>query len=167
MLPSRGTVHRPARPGRDRSSTLRGVRILASMIGGLVGWTASVAGHAALAVGSVALTLVAFEVAAREFAPGWAPPAGDRKFWVFDRALGWHHRPNQTGEHVHRDFRVAVEIGPHGLRDQSYPKMRTAGRPRMLVLGDSFGWGHGVAADEIASERLETRRPLWRSSTRR
>ncbi|MDJ0786877.1 MAG: SGNH/GDSL hydrolase family protein [Myxococcota bacterium] len=122
---------------------------------------ARVGANVALAIASVLVTLVLFEAFAREFMPGWAPPAGDRRFWTFDRELGWHHRPGQEGVHRHRDFEVSVRIGEHGLRDRSYPKDRTPDRPRMLVLGDSFGWGHGVEFHEMASELLEARYPNW------
>lgn len=130
-------------------------------IGKLVGWAMRIAVHAGLVVGSVGLTLVGFEVVAREIIPDWAPPAGDRQFWTFDRELGWHHRPGQSGDHTHRDFQVSVRINERGLRDQSYALDRTRGVPRMLMLGDSFGWGHGVEAHEMASEILEARRPPW------
>ncbi len=129
------------------------LRIVRWILGGLP--------NLALAVVSMTFVLVAFEFGAREFAPGWAPPAGDRQFWTFDPRLGWRHRPGQTGLHRHRDFEVDVQIGPHGLRDRLYAKERTPGRPRMLWLGDSFGWGHGVEEEQIASERLEARHPDW------
>ena len=109
---------------------------------------------------SVLVVVVAFEAAVRLWIPGWAPPAGDRRFWAYDPLLGWRHVPGRSGLHQHPDFRVRVDINDAGLRDRDYPTARTQ-RDRMLFLGDSFGWGFGVERDESVSELLEARHPGW------
>ena len=111
-------------------------------------------------LGTIVLLALA-EGAARWQLPGWAPTRPERAdFWVYDDLLGWAHRPGQHGRFVHRDFSVEVRISSQGLRDAEYPYERTS-RKRMLVLGDSYGWGFGVEHDEIFSEILERRHPDW------
>jgi len=46
------------------------------------------------------------------------------------------------------------------MRDSECAEERT-GKKRMLVLGDSFGWGFGVEQRERFSELLENRHPDW------
>lgn len=53
------------------------------------------------------------------------------------------------------DYDVAVSVNRHGLRDDL--DVATAGPGDIVVLGDSFAWGWGVAAEERFSDRL---RPL-------
>ncbi len=90
----------------------------------------------------------------------------DRKiFWTYDPVLGWHHRPGQTGvfelvapkgrQRTVSDVRVEVSLNRNGLRDLDYPLRRVAGKKRVLVAGDSFVWGFGVAQGEIFTERME------------
>ena len=111
-------------------------------------------------LGTIALLLLA-EGAARMLIPAWAPTRPERaQFWVYDEVLGWAHRPGQRGTFVHRDFSVEVTISSQGLRDAEYPYARTRKR-RMLVLGDSFGWGFGVEHEQVFSEILERRQPGW------
>ena len=113
---------------------------------------------AILACGAV---LLLGEVAARILRPEWQPGSEERvKFWRYDERLGWAHRPGQHGLFRHIDFCVRVDINSAGLRDTEYPRERNDKR-RMLVLGDSFGWGYGVEHDERFSEILEAAHPDW------
>ena len=111
-------------------------------------------------LGMIVLLALA-EGATRLWFPAWAPARPERAdFWVYDDLLGWAHRPGQHGRLVHRDFSVEVDISSQGLRDAEYPYERTS-KKRMLVLGDSYGWGFGVEHDEVFSEILERRHPDW------
>ncbi len=112
-----------------------------------------------LALFAVLLTVGAFEVVVRFALPEWAPAAGDRRFWRYDAQLGWSHRPNQEGMHRHADFQVRVAINEHGMRDAPAQVEREPARPRMLFLGDSFGWGFGVERHEGVVELLEQSEP--------
>ena len=76
-------------------------------------------------------------------------------FWHHDPLLGWHHRPGQQGLFVRAGDRIEVRINDRGLRDHDYAYQRSAGKQRILVLGDSFAWGFGVAQDEVFTERIE------------
>ena len=121
--------------------------------------------HRVALLGSSLLGLIVLlalgEGVARLFLPGWAPTRAERAdFWAYDELLGWAHRPDQHGRFVHRDFSVEVRINSQGLRAAEYSYERNSSS-RMLVLGDSFGWGFGVEQDERFSEILERRHPDW------
>lgn len=101
------------------------------------------------------------ELFARVLLPQWAPITGERvTYWRYDATLGWAHEPGHYGRLKHPDFDIDVRINSHGMRDDEYPVERT-GRRRMMVLGDSFGWGFGVEHRERFSEIIERRRPGW------
>lgn len=105
--------------------------------------------------------LIVTELTARVLFPAWAPAREERvKFWTYDELLGWAHTPNQRGRFNHRDFSVEVVHNSQGMRDSEYSMERTE-KKRMLVLGDSFGWGFGVEHHERFSEILEHAHPNW------
>lgn len=111
-------------------------------------------------VGCASLIILA-ELSARALFPNWAPTREERvKFWVYDELLGWAHTPNQRARFNHPDFSVEVVTNSQGMRDSEYTVERT-GRSRMLVLGDSFGWGFGVEHNERFSEILENTHHDW------
>jgi hypothetical protein len=101
------------------------------------------------------------ELLAQFFVPQWTPDAAHRNFWRYNKLLGWAHRPNEQGVFTHQDFSVTVTINSQGLRDKEYPLGRVAGKKRVLVLSDSYGWGFGVEDDEIFTELLEEKYPDW------
>jgi len=114
-----------------------------------------------VAVFGCILLIVPAEFAARLFLPALAPTREERvKFWRYDELLGWSHTPNQHGCVNHRDFSVEVTINSHGLRDSEYTLDRKD-KKRMLILGDSFGWGFGVEQSERFSEVIESAHPDW------
>lgn len=114
-----------------------------------------------VAFGTTLFALTAAELAVRVFFPEWAPTRAERAvFWRYDELLGWAQQPGQEGHFVHRDFSVKVKINSHGLRDEEYSLVRT-GKKRMLVLGDSFGWGFGVEQHERFTELLEAMHSDW------
>lgn len=105
--------------------------------------------------------IVCAEYSARLMFPELMPAREERvKFWAYDDLLGWAHQPNQRARFNHRDFSVDVSINSHGFRDTEYSIERTA-KMRMLVLGDSFGWGFGVEQQERFSEIIENAHPDW------
>jgi hypothetical protein len=115
----------------------------------------------ALAGAAVMVTVVLFELGARQFIPAWTPKHGVRNFWVHHYLLGWAHNPDSSGTHKHRDFRVEVATNSRGFRDREYPVARVPGKKRMLFLGDSFGFGFGVEQDQIMTEVMERKYPGW------
>ncbi len=73
--------------------------------------------------------------------------------YLFDAQLGWRNIPNWTATTNGKK----LTINSKGLRDREYPYKKRDNVTRLLVLGDSFTWGYGVANDEIFTELLETR----------
>jgi hypothetical protein len=114
-----------------------------------------------LSMFGILLVLVVAEFAVRLVLPQWAPTRAERVvFWVYDPQLGWAHRPNQQGRFTHPDFSVSVKINSRGLRDREHD-LRPSDKKRMMILGDSFGWGFGVEQEDRFSEVLERRQPDW------
>jgi hypothetical protein len=108
------------------------------------------------------LAAVAGELGARVLLRGWGPTVGGERttYARYDELLGWSQRPGFQERFTRREFSVDVRINSQGLRDRDYPLARTSKR-RVLVLGDSFGWGYGVELHERFDEALEQRNPGW------
>jgi len=107
------------------------------------------------------LICVLMELVVRSVSNEWAPTREERaKFWRYDPLLGWSHSPGQRGRLHHRDFTIEVSINSQGFRDIEYPIERI-GKKRMLVLGDSYGWGLGVEQKECVTEIIEKKHPDW------
>lgn len=104
------------------------------------------------------------EVAIRVFDQGPAPQwwlengmaLGEGRAMQFDPELGWvgvpHHR--RVGRQAGRELDFAFNA--QGFRDIEQD-LDLDGPPRLLIVGDSFGQGWGVTADEAVSAQL---RPL-------
>lgn len=110
---------------------------------------------------SVGVILIIAEFASRFLCPQWAPVLGPRfSVWNYDNRLGWSHIPNRVAKFDHPEFSIRVKINSDKLRDDEYWRDRTD-KKRMLVLGDSFGWGWGVDVENRFSEVLEKRYSDW------
>ncbi|MFQ5457993.1 MAG: hypothetical protein ACE5FC_06025 [Myxococcota bacterium] len=53
------------------------------------------------------------------------------------------------------EFVTRVRIGPDGLRNPALAPAASAGRPRVLAVGDSFTFGYGVEESEAWPARLQ------------
>lgn len=84
------------------------------------------------------------------FFPVYVEEPGGHRF-VYDRQLGWSNIPG--AEMSTRGQKLT--INSKGLRDREYPYEKPEGTKRILVLGDSFTWGYGVADNEVFTELLE------------
>jgi hypothetical protein len=78
-----------------------------------------------------------------------------------DAQLSYALRPGWSGVHDSADFRVGVHVNALGMRGAEQPREKTPGVRRVLVLGDSFGFGWGVEDAEAFPARLEAR---WRNA---
>lgn len=78
-------------------------------------------------------------------------------FFEYDPDLGWRGRPRATGRFAGFEFTSHVRLNARGFRDREVPDAKPADRIRILVLGDSITWGHGVGQDERFSDHLERR----------
>jgi lysophospholipase L1-like esterase len=77
--------------------------------------------------------------------------ARDVKQVAANPLIGHQHRP---GSRAHL-MGVDVAINSKGLRDREIPYQRTPGTLRILMLGDSFTEGWGVALEDTFAKRLE------------
>ncbi len=71
--------------------------------------------------------------------------------YVYDEIIGWRNIPNWQST----TFDRKLTINSKGLRDTEHPYAKPEGVKRILVLGDSFAWGYGVADEETFSSVLE------------
>jgi len=111
-----------------------------------------------LALGAIASTLGLAELAVRLAAPRWYP-VGVAGFWRYHPTLGWALRPGASGRFRGPDWDVAVSINEQGLRDVDHRYVKAPGVRRLLVLGDSFGWGYGVERERGVAAVLGARCP--------
>jgi len=82
------------------------------------------------------------------------PPATTGDFWVGDHpTFGVWHRPNRSFVHETACFRQEYRTNSVGARDAE--RARSSSARRVVVLGDSFIEGWGVATAERMSDRLE------------
>lgn len=106
------------------------------------------------------VTILAVEVAMRLFAihvPALAEPnRGDRSLWCFDRTKGWALRPKARGQSfLGGPDKAIVETNSHGFRGPEFHVRKPAGFYRIVVLGDSFVFGHGVDQEHTFPSQLQ------------
>lgn len=78
--------------------------------------------------------------------------------FVDDGAGGYRLAPDFEGRHVTGEYAVTIRTNAHGFRDDPLGPPRADTR-RILALGDSFGFGHGVEAEQAYPALLETLLP--------
>jgi hypothetical protein len=111
---------------------------------------------AAATVLAFALVLLLAELLARVLHPGALddqPQASLARLHRFSPVYGWELRPlarTQVDGHL-------TTINRLGQRGPEHALARTAGRRRVLMLGDSVGFGYGVGDGETLGARLEER----------
>lgn len=64
--------------------------------------------------------------------------------------------PNFAGVVSTPDFVVTYETNSRGLRDREYAAEKPPGKTRILALGDSFTFGHGIPYGERFTDLLES-----------
>ena len=67
--------------------------------------------------------------------------------------------PNKTGVFANRSFKTRIRHNSEGFRDAEHDKENRGGRFRILTVGDSFTWGHGVENDQVYMKVLEQIEP--------
>ncbi len=74
--------------------------------------------------------------------------------YMADPTTGFRLEPNYSTRFKTLEFDTTVQINSNGLRDDKIGEKNGA---RVLFLGDSFVFGHGVELDESVSKRLQQR----------
>ncbi|KPL18669.1 MAG: hypothetical protein AMJ92_07020 [candidate division Zixibacteria bacterium SM23_81] len=70
--------------------------------------------------------------------------------------LGWFLKPSTELRHQGPEFDVVVRTNSHGFRaNKDYSYEKAPGKKRILAIGDSFTFGHGVGNDETYTAFLE------------
>lgn len=98
-------------------------------------------------------TLVA-EVGVRLFLPQSDLRQRDL-FFQYEPFIGWEGIPNKKGVFANPSFKTTISHNSQGFRDREHTFENTTGKFRILAMGDSFTWGHGVDDDEIYMKVLE------------
>lgn len=84
----------------------------------------------------------------------------ERVWTEYHPQLGWYHQKNRTVELKKRGIDTMVHTNSAGFRGQrEYALEIPPGKKRMLVLGDSFAFGFGVADQEVFTAVMESLDP--------
>jgi len=116
----------------------------------------SALGSLGLLFGSLALLFLAGEGVLR-LAPWWSGRSADLLFNPYrpDGRTGFALRAGADAVQSTSEYSVAVHVNALGLRGPERTVGKPPNRARILVLGDSFAFGFGVAQDETFSAELE------------
>lgn len=109
--------------------------------------------NASLSITSILSFLFLAEIVTRII----APQGGLTKSrWLYENneILGYSMRPNFNLIHKDRYRKYIVTTNSRGLRSPEYPYKKDRGVYRIIILGDSFTFGHGVEDNETFSYYL-------------
>ena len=77
------------------------------------------------------------------------------RFWADSNPkFGVWHDPHSSFKHVSPDYNLTYHANGQGMRDKERD-LKSHGKKRVVVLGDSFVEGWGVASENRMSDRLE------------
>lgn len=85
---------------------------------------------------------------------------GDRSqdLWIFDATKGWFHRPDFATElFLGGPDRGRIHTNALGLRGPEVSLGKPPGLRRLLLVGDSYVFGHGVDDEHTVTARLSER----------
>lgn len=94
-----------------------------------------------------------------ELSVRWFNPMSNERwsdlFFNYDPILGNSGVPNKKGIFASHSFNTTVENNREGFRDVDHDPRNSKGTFRIVSVGDSFTWGHGVNNHEIYMKVLE------------
>jgi hypothetical protein len=98
-------------------------------------------------------------LALAEFAVREISPQSDLRqnalFFRYEPFVGSEGIPNKRGIFANSSFKTTIVHNARGFRDVEHEFENTRGTFRILTVGDSFTWGHGVENDQIYMKVLE------------
>ncbi|MDD9877927.1 MAG: hypothetical protein OXR84_10855 [Magnetovibrio sp.] len=119
-------------------------------------------GLAVVAVSLLSLELISLAAIRLHLIPANAPSFVWPSFTPFWAATNPHfgtwHPPDAHVNHTTACYNLVYRTNAHGARDRA--RALTAGKPRVVMLGDSFIEGYGLARAERLSDELERRTGL-------
>jgi hypothetical protein len=87
--------------------------------------------------------------------PSYSLPNVWSRFWVDSNPFfGVWHAPHSSYRHITPEIRLTYRANARGMRDRER-ETAANGRKRVVMLGDSFMEGWGVASEDRLSDRLE------------
>jgi len=92
-----------------------------------------------LSVITIGILLFALEGASRMLS---------RSLYVYDETLGYTLKPNALHTHKSDEFNVVYRINKLGYRGKTYKKIKPPGMFRIVLIGDSHGFGWGIDEDK-------------------
>ena len=101
--------------------------------------------------------MLAFAEGVSRYAETRIAASGLQYLTEYDAQLGWSKAANQERVHRTHEFEATERTNSRGLRGPDTPFDRTPGRPRLLMLGDSFLEGVAVEEAELVSSVVRDR----------
>jgi len=105
-------------------------------------------------VGTFLVCLLIIEVAIRILDPQSDLRRKDL-FFQYEPFIGFEGIPGKKGVFANSSFKTTITHNNEGYRDVNHDKKNTQNKFRVITLGDSFTWGHGVENDQIYMKVLE------------
>ena len=102
---------------------------------------------------SVCIFLGMFEIIVRIFLPQRIETP--LHYFAPDAELGWKIKPNLNSKYTAADFSMLVKTNDRGFRDIAHTYEKDQGTYRIVGIGDSMLFGHGVENEEIVINRLQ------------
>lgn len=109
---------------------------------------------AVMAIVTFGVCLGLAEWAVREISPQSDLRARDL-FHRYEPFVGSEGIPNKRGVFANSSFKTTIVHNAQGFRDRERSFENEMGGLRVLAVGDSFTWGHGVENEEIYTRVLE------------
>ncbi len=108
--------------------------------------------------GTLLICLIILEICVRVINPQSDLRRRDL-FFRYEPVMGVEGIPRKEGVFATNMFNTTITHNSQGFRDVERSEEKTGNKWRILCLGDSFTWGHGVENEEIYVKVLEKLHP--------